>query len=183
MDPFLLEWCSNFNLGTGDEVLGFSRAAQEAYELTKAEVDKYLAGKDFSRVCYWVMGHSRGSAVGNLLSEKLTEDVGQDNVYFYGFATPSVSKKTRSYENLRNYIFQEDFFASLPPTLWGFGRHGQVIPMSVNDEKVARYFEQIEKGKPNYLTLEEAENLGKDFLAMVGGSQEGYYKNRGTEEP
>ena len=51
------------------------------------------------------------------------------------------------------------------------------------EDKIVFSFEQIEKAKPNYLTLEETENLGKDFLAMVGGSQEGYYKNRGTEEP
>lgn len=88
-----------------------------------------------------VTGHSLGAAVANIVSAKLNETKGEDNVYSYTFATPMVSSRitgesTTAYTNIFNILNTNDSVTYLPSTLlipvvdfWS--RHGIDIPLNM----------------------------------------------------
>ena len=89
-----LEWEGNFTIGQNALHEGFKTARDEALRFLK----KYVTDNNITgRVKLWIGGHSRGSAVTNLLAAYLAVDQGDyisglsidpEDIYAYGFATP-----------------------------------------------------------------------------------------------
>jgi hypothetical protein len=136
------DWASNFKVNTDGlftgKHLGFNTAMEKVY----TELRNYLGGlpKD-GKTVYWITGHSRGAAVANLLSVKLSDQgVSKYNVYNYNFAVPdvevafpSVFNAFGAHDNIFNICNRNDLVslipgcivsvATLPGTGWGkFGR-------------------------------------------------------------
>ena len=92
-----LDWLGNFNLESALETgysphKNFNEAAQHVYD----GINQYLDQKFDKRIgdagiVYFVTGHSRGGAVGNLVEYKLAP-VGKSNVFGYNFAVPDTAK-------------------------------------------------------------------------------------------
>ena len=160
------EWISNFNLGDGTVAEGFGQAAEEVTALTLEKAREYAdaSGKEISRCCFWIMGHSRGGAVSNLAGAALSEQYGQENVYVYTFAAPNVSKEVKEYPNIRNYIVAEDIVPYVPPEIWGYRRNGRDIVQHVSLRSMLNY-RKIE-GKPyNGYLLAGLFEMGERFFA------------------
>ncbi|SET45417.1 lipase family protein [[Clostridium] polysaccharolyticum] len=137
------EWTSNFDVGNTAQ---FSKYADwtdstnhKGFDVVAVRIQRYI--KDYvSNYCsssntkaYWVVGHSRGAAVANILGAKLT-DAGS-TVYTYTFATPNTTTKsaatTSRYTNIFNVVNKDDFVPYLPCTAWGFRRYGRTSIESI----------------------------------------------------
>ena len=89
-----LEWDSNMTVGDKGFHEGFKTARDEALRFLKKYIeDNHITG----RVKLWVTGHSRASAVANLVAAYLATDGGAylsqvnidpEDIFAYGFATP-----------------------------------------------------------------------------------------------
>ena len=173
------EWISNFNLGTDDTHEGFSIAEKRLYKAVKKYLKKYGIKK---KVKFWVTGHSRGAAVGNLLAKRLTDSYGAKNVFAYTFATPRVStlaseKCEKKYKNIRNYINSGDFVTDVPPAEWGYNRYGKDIVFS-DTEKMKSAFSDITGEVYGGFSKSEKEELTGAFIDYCGDSVEKYYTPR-----
>ncbi len=135
------EWSSNFTLGTSGEAFGFSSAADKIVNDVKAYLDSntsfdFASALNNGRVKFWVVGYSRGGAVANITSKRLTEDYGQagNSIYGYCFEAPAggvdsaVIKQPWTYEgiysNIHNIINTADLVPRIPPKEMGFKRYG-----------------------------------------------------------
>lgn len=154
------EWYSNFDIGYDIRHKGFDTAAGRLFDDLKA----YMATIHRENPSYkntnkfLVTGHSRGAAVANLISARLSDsDYSTNrNVYGYTFATPAVSKQASEtgYENIFNIVSGEDFVPQLPLAKWGFKRYGVDLSLpsrsyyrsgqfSVVSDKMCNKFEQL----------------------------------------
>lgn len=146
------EWYSNLKLGTGTIHEGFD-ATEKAVQ---TKLNSYLKKNKLKKgsVIFWVSGHSRGAAVGNIMAKRLSDKYGKNSVYAYTFATPKVTKSrdkdTSKYTNIYNYINPDDLITTLPPE---------------NSDDLAK-------------TLEELHLLNKDSL--LGALSSSYYQEFGT---
>lgn len=100
------------------------------------ELEKYMYDcfqqhiENMSDVKYFITGHSRGAAVGNLLEIELEKIVGKQRVYGYNYAVPDYVKAKRThdlsngYENIFNLSHIQDEVSYLPGFLidpqWSF---------------------------------------------------------------
>ncbi|WP_251212881.1 lipase family protein [Adlercreutzia murintestinalis] len=130
------EWVSNANVA--DSVSdgnynveyheGFDAAADEAY----GHVAQYLVhhGINMSEARVWIVGHSRGAAVANLVAAFLCEsgEFSPDHVFAYAFATPGVTRRKDAdaavFGGIFNVIDPVDYVPRLPLESWGFRRFG-----------------------------------------------------------
>ena len=86
----------------------------------------------------WVTGHSRGGAVANLLAAELTNmsstrsNIG--DVFGYTFATANATTlyNNKSYGNIFNHCFLDDFVPSVPLASWGYGNYGRTLVASAD---------------------------------------------------
>ena len=179
------EWVSNFNMGTGKTHAGFSAAEAELWK----SVNAYIRRKNLSdaKLKFWITGHSRGAAVGNLFAKRMTDRYGSSKVYAYTFATPRVStaaKKT-GYSNIRNYLNSGDYITELPPKEWNYKRYGTDITFR-NASKNAMKAAFKEKTGISYggFTKAEKEALAAAVLKYAGEHVRNYYaKNDWGESP
>ena len=87
---------------------------------------------DPSRRIVWLMGHSRGAAVANIVAGELTTNYGNlvsaGRVFAYTFACPAVSKseevRSSGCENIFNFNSHDDLVPTVPLTNWGYVRYG-----------------------------------------------------------
>ncbi len=188
------EWVSNFNLGTGKVHKGFSEAEKELYEnLIKYLKKEKIKLNDNTR--FWVTGHSRGAAVGNLLAKRLTNKYGKERVYAYTFATPRVATnaKKSGYENIYNYLNIGDFVTEVAPNMkvltgkepktneWSYNRYGVDITLKTNKKKMKNNFKNLTaKVKIEYKGFGEEgkKSLLKAFISYAGKNAKSYYKER-----
>ena len=170
------EWVSNFNLGTGKTHAGFSAAETE---LAK-NVNAYLQKKNLTgaKLKFWITGHSRGAAVGNLFAKRMTDKYGRTNVFAYTFATPRVStsgKKT-GYGNIRNYLNPGDYITEVAPKAWGYKRYGTDITFTIaSKNKMKTSFKKLTGVSYGGYTKAEKEDLAAAFLNYAGTGVESYY--------
>ena len=175
------EWISNFNLGTEETHAGFSKAESRLFKAVKKYMKK---NKITSKVKFWVTGHSRGAAVGNLLAKRLTDKYGAGNVFAYTFATPAVSqlasaKCEKKYKNINNYINSGDFVTAVPPQEWGYYRYGRDIVFSASDDdEINSAFYDIMSVKYGGFSEAEKQALVSAFLDYCGDSVSTYYSAR-----
>ncbi len=132
------EWLSDFNIagdapaGYPDDHVGFAAAAS----VVMADLHTYLdrhAGED---LCLLVCGHSRGSAVSNLIAAKAddgalagTYGIEAGDVFCYTIACPTVTTSgdanSDAYGNIFNLLLPSDIVPALPLQAWGYERYGR----------------------------------------------------------
>lgn len=120
------EWVSNFNLGSGENHLGFDKAAEEVKEAVIG-----YAGENRKNTKLWLNGYSRGAAVANLASAKLGDSFDKEHIYAYTFATPKGTAREDKNDDKYGYIFNiisdNDLVPLVAPTQWGYGRFGRDV--------------------------------------------------------
>lgn len=153
------EWVSNLNMGTGETIEdheGFSLSKDKAIEFIKSYIeDKKIVGN----VRFWFMGHSRGSAVGNLSSAYIEDHPDEfpsitydrNDVLAYLFATPNAAYNgdgrdiMTDYLSIHNIMFEYDFVVQIPPASFGFGKYGQVMAFNKNSSKQSNMMKMLKK--------------------------------------
>ena len=156
------EMTSNFYVGNGDISAGFQLAAERVYGHWQEYSIQYPPEGD-APFRVWVTGHSRGAAVANLLAgEYLPREMMKEQIYAYTFATPNVQKTVDATANIFNFIIVGDVVTRVPPSEWGFSRHGTDV-----------YYEQVIMGDTALNTKEDTERLMQTILCG-GLTQEKY---------
>lgn len=127
------EWYSNLNVGQGTEHVGFSTASNEIY----AKLSQLVTDRESSKI--WIMGHSRGAGIGNLLAAKINKEQSfalPENVCAYNFACPSTTTAPVAYGNIFNINIAGDIVTSLPLNSWGYYTNGvnYVVGAEENEE-------------------------------------------------
>ena len=150
--PGSIEWFSNFKLGTRNDGFheGFYAAADEVINNMNKVISKDSIPKE--RRIIWIMGHSRGAAVSNLVAGRLsTENYGiadKNHIFCYTFACPSVGKNVdESLTNIYNFNNPGDCVPTLPFEEWGYSRYGKTEILDLNQfDNVTRHFDGVFKG-------------------------------------
>lgn len=116
------EWKSNLNLGFDDNMQ--TESIHKGFNATEKAVhkklDTFLKTNKLKKgsVMFWVTGHSRGAAVGNIMAKRLSDKYGNSNVYAYTFASPKIAKvsakSARKYTNIFNYVNPDDIVTNIP---------------------------------------------------------------------
>lgn len=133
------EWASDANVASDvsdgnynvEYHEGFDAAADEAY----GHLARYLVhhGIDMHSARMWIVGHSRGGAVANLVGAFMCESGEFDpaNVFVYGFATPPVTRRKDAaderFAGIFNVVDPEDLIVRMPLASWGFRRFGSTF--------------------------------------------------------
>ncbi len=137
------EWSSNFSLGDRVNSDWANEYNHYGFDVTAKRIEKevysYLEEhKSASDVVFWVMGHSRGAAIANIVAADLI-DAG-NNVFAYTFATPNTTvnpyaNETR-YGSIFNIVNEDDFVPRLPLETWEFEHYGKtaVVDMTSSME-------------------------------------------------
>ena len=139
------EWSSNFDLGdhsTFNSISdwvhyynhkGFDVAATRALNRLTTYTNAYT--NDGTEVVYWIMGHSRGAAIANILSADLI-DQGK-SVFGYTFATPNTTTRKLAhdykYSTIYNVVNEDDFVPCVPMDAWSFMRYGKTAKIDMTD--------------------------------------------------
>lgn len=116
------EWKSNLNIGIDENMktqkvhAGFNATEKAVHKKLNTFLKKNKLKK--GSVQFWVTGHSRGAAVGNIMAKRLSDTYGKENVYAYTFASPKVAKvsakSARKYTNIFNYVNPDDVVTQIP---------------------------------------------------------------------
>lgn len=182
------EWYSNFYVGEGVEHAGFSKAAGLVSKNINDYVNRHSLKKTETEV--FVTGHSRGAAVGNLVSAKLIDKNEFKRVSAYNFACPNTtmikSAEDEKYRSIVNIINPQDFICYIPLPQWGYTRYGQTIELPDYDiaENFEQLYEEMEKSylADNCVELRDFPHKGKDveniisYLAFIAPTPEDYYQ-------
>ncbi|MDN5403559.1 MAG: VWA domain-containing protein [Lactococcus sp.] len=163
------EWSSNFDVGanTSDywdqaNPLWTNKANHKGFDVTKnrlkAKVDAYVkqyVTAPASDQIYYVTGHSRGAALGNLLAKDLIDSNSSSKVFSYTFATPnnttSSSAASSKYKGLFSILNTDDIVPQMPLKNWGFTNFGQNREVSVREKyKFNGKYESTNVGEPVY---------------------------------
>lgn len=123
------DWVSNFNVGEGSEHAGFSAAATRVMNNIAAYVDTPAQDSLF-----WVCGHSRGAAVGNIVGARLTAGNTGAKVFCYTSATPATTRKKNLYGkgSMKNLIALNnpaDYITRIPLAAWNYRVYGRTITL------------------------------------------------------
>ena len=141
------EWYSDFRIGEGPNHYGFYTAADEVLNALSHTVGGY----DASHTLIWMMGHSRGAAVSNIVAGTISTDASwsssviRDNVFSYNIACPSVTMNpVEPLHNIFNYNNPGDGVPCLPLASWGYNRYGIDINLPASDyDNVARRYKEV----------------------------------------
>ncbi len=193
-DGTAAQWSSNFNIGMGVSNAidkdsdwtnlynhkGFDIAANRVYKKITAYVKKYRNTK--MPLAYWVTGHSRGAAIANILSAKLTDN--NNKVFAYTFATPNTTTSKTSgfskYDCIFNTVNARDFVPTLPCEDWGFSRYGNTASIAMSEEMQKVWNARMKadyKGKNVIIVYNE---MSKNNLKRLVESLANITKNRTT---
>jgi len=139
------EWADNFKVGnTSDYHEGFETAANRIIEY----IESYLLQHCHDdKVCLWITGYSRGAAIANIVSSKLTQNASGDmSVIAYTFATPLTTvNPLENQNNIFNIINPYDAITAIPPSQWGFKRAGYdiVFPLHDGSEESKKLYDKV----------------------------------------
>ena len=127
------EWVSNFNVMPSRD---FESPVAENFDLCAQDIETVLSPYLEGEPLVLVAGHSRGAACANLLGVRLQEQVPEQNLFVYTFATPTtLSAKAELPEcrNIFNLINPNDLVTLVPLQGWGFHRAGTDILLPGDD--------------------------------------------------
>ena len=147
---------------------GFSKAANKVIEYIDNEY------KPRKNDIIWIMGHSRGAAITNLVADHYITN-GFKNIYAYGFATPNVSTKTKKTNRILNIINSGDFVPYVPLSNWGYSKNGTNRTFTMNSDMKELF--KAYTGKSVYKGMSKKENseLLNHFNIICNGSKSGYF--------
>jgi hypothetical protein len=138
------EWSSDFDIGNTEEShpewinkdhhMGFDVATNRLMTHIRQYVNNLALPTEHKRI-FWITGHSRGAAIGNIIAANLIDE---GDVFAYLFAVPSTTTSTNAqddrYACIFNVINQDDLVPRLPPAGWnGFKRYGKTAVSSIQD--------------------------------------------------
>ncbi len=182
------EWLSDLDLGfiTQLSATGYHHGFEQAADYLIKGLNSFLSTNNIkkSEAIFAVTGHSRGAAVGNIVSCKL--GVKKSNLYNYNFACPDVAVDTGVYWNLNgahdnifNISCNQDIVSMVPGYLGDlgiiiainqWGKYGKSLwfchdwsDMKYNSIKLSSH-EQNNYLK--YLRQKRPESELKDYFAM-----------------
>lgn len=172
------EWTSNFDIGStaqkskytdwkvSNNHKGFDVAATRILRcLSEYENASYLDKS--AKKTYWVMGHSRGGGIANILGARLIDS--SKDVYAYTFAAPNTTtagnaENTTVYSGIYNILNKDDFVPCLPVTQWGFKHYGKSYTISIvgNYEKEWESLTGINDYNPDTFGMDDTlKEIGK----------------------
>ncbi|MCR3761843.1 lipase family protein [Clostridium felsineum] len=136
------EWSSNFDIGTTEDYYkysdwivqdnhkGFDVAATRILRCLEQYENLGYTDKSVD-TAYWVMGHSRGAAIANIIGARLEKE--SKNVYTYTFAAPNTTTASDagSYVGIYNILNTDDLVPYLPMTAWKFTHYGKSVSTSI----------------------------------------------------
>ncbi|MBR4200049.1 MAG: leucine-rich repeat protein [Oscillospiraceae bacterium] len=154
------DWYSNFNLGSGDTHLGFSKSASKLMDDLDEYLEQYHASDSSMHNIIYFTGHSRGAAVANLLAGWCSEGAypyfNESNVFAYTFATPNVKRgANQKLRNIHNYVNPGDKIPAMPLSSWGFERYGQTHILDIGGDTFQNFLFRFEKQKESEETYEK----------------------------
>lgn len=132
------EWMSNVNIS---DTTKKAEMYHEGFDIVRkqilTEITKYAMqyGMDLPNTSVYIVGHSRGAAIANLLGASLNQVAQQgslglaaDKIFTYTYATPNTTTdptaSSELYNNIYNIINPEDLVTMLPLAQWGYTRYG-----------------------------------------------------------
>lgn len=139
------EWSSNFDVGA--DIADYwdrenpdwtNKQHHKGFDVTTnrldAHIQDYIQDKvdSFAEKIIYVVGHSRGAAIANLLGAKYEADANY-KTYVYTFAAPNNTINKKTYKTIFNVINTDDLVPYLPLTAWEFTNYGKYKKVSVND--------------------------------------------------
>ncbi|MGN0154261.1 MAG: leucine-rich repeat protein [Lachnospiraceae bacterium] len=141
--PGSIEWFSNFKLGQRDDGYhqGFYLAADEIISNIEAVVtandENNENGIPKERRIIWIMGHSRGAAVSNLVAGRLSTEQNSvataEHIFCYTYACPAVGKNVdTTLDNIYNFNNPGDDVTTLPFEEWGYKRFGHTESLDLS---------------------------------------------------
>lgn len=139
------EWSSNFDIGTTNKKSSYSDWTtvnnHKGFDVAATRILKCLTTYENThsfdtqaKKVYWVMGHSRGAAIANIIGAKLIDQ--SKYVYTYTFAAPNTTtaKNASEYKGIYNILNKDDFVPYLPMKDWGFTHYGKSAVVSIADQ-------------------------------------------------
>ena len=147
-----VQWISNFDVGYDNEVYNNASGqhpewtdhlTHKGFDVTSnrcmSVVENYIVDKmdkDSEKVFY-VYGHSRGGAVGNLVAKKLIDKGYNTTGYLFAGPNTTTAKDVtdNKYQRIFNYINSKDIITMIPSNKWGFSRYGQIFLFDISEEK------------------------------------------------
>ena len=189
------EWAGNFTVGTEGVHQGFATGRDIILDFATKYVEE---NKDNFRgtVKIWTVGYSRGAGVSNLLaaylddnSDALGIEVKKENIFAYGFGTPSNVQYTdeeekalleSNYRNIHNRYSEYDIVTYTPFKDWNFTYYGTTRLFNVNNaEKKAEMLTFLEKTNQTIYDIYTVENSSADpdnftpLMLQVSQTEEG----------
>ena len=135
---------------------------------------------------FWITGHSRGAAISNLLSQKITTygDYTNPELYTYAFATPNAVQSKSDIlplEGVFNVVNQDDLVPDLPLSAagWDYKKYGTIL----DDVKVDEEGWKKLAGQNYHGNLEKKNDLVNAFHRLIPTVPDAYRLPEPTEIP
>ncbi len=138
------EWSSNFDIGTTKNKSSYSdwsvSSNHKGFDIAATRILRCLTEYESNhnidksaKSVYWVMGHSRGAGIANIVGARLVNQ--SKYVYTYTFAAPNTTtaQNASNYAGIYNILNKDDFVPYLPMADWGFTHYGKSAVISIAD--------------------------------------------------
>lgn len=159
----------------------------------KSELDKYIKNNKMQGAYVVVTGHSRGAAAGNLLAQKLQNNLSSNTykkVYAYLFATPNTTKNPTASKNIYNICNTIDFVSYIPLSTsgWGYEKNGKIYCFNAKDvyswdsgfkkyiDVEYKYSTKYSRTKPDYKWCSDTPDEMRDYISGTWRTTREYYK-------
>ncbi len=173
------EWLSNVNIS---DTTKKAETYHEGFDIVRkqilTQITKYAMqyGMDLSNTSVYIVGHSRGAAVANLLGAGLDQVAQQgslglaaDKIFTYTYAAPNTTTdqtvSSELYNNIYNIINPEDLVTMLPLAQWGYTRYGTDKVLYSSSFVGAEEYQQRYTLMNTYFKMLN----GRDYTNMEGG--------------
>lgn len=176
------EWLSNFDFaGEDNSVTGDywrNNNNHKGFDIAANKIMDYMVdyvksnNLDSSDNVYWIMGHSRGAGIANVLGANYEKM--QATAFTYTFASPrtTIDKDYASIKTVFNTVNEEDFVAYMPGDASGYERYGTTIKKSgfdyaeLNNNKLMNNYSNEEYSYMNKSERDSLINFRKSIDGM-----------------
>lgn len=173
------EWSSNFEIGDlskSDTIADWkNKNNHKGFDVASnrilSKLDEYVRNYTTDSVAYWVMGHSRGAAIANIISANLVD--GGNEVFGYTFATPNTTVSNAAtaakYDCIFNLVNQDDFVPCVPMTGWNFKRYGQTASLDITSSMEKEWHKLTGISWYNQMSAKNLQELVDSLTAAASG--------------